>query len=1181
MYTYDQVFEKTLEYFEGDELATNVFFKYVLRDKEGNYLELTPDDMHRRLAKEFARIEKKYPNPMSEDYIYSFLAKFKYIVPQGSPMYGIGNNYSNVSLSNCVVVASPEDDISSIMNTGKNLANLYKRRCGVGLDLSNLRPDGSKVSNAAGTTSGAWSFADYYSYITRMIGQSGRRGALMLTMDIRHPDIEKFITMKQDLTKVTGANVSIKINDEFMKAVENDENYCQYWPLQEGYKSLHKHYQWAPARKVWDLIVNSATKTAEPGILMWDNITKNLPAHCYPDFKTIATNPCCFNKESDVFVVTEKGIKEIKKITSSDKVWVDTEQKWVPTSGYFSAGTASVYKVVFSDNSELEITENHKLNFTKAKRNGSKIEYVDGGLIELKELKVGDKILSHINETNCSLGNKGTYQEGCILGWLAGDGCLNYSSERSQYPSCILDFWKTEHDTAYAMQDILNSMGYDLALQECKENDKLRLKSERITDDLVNKYQFNIWQFRSKDLPAPFLFEASRDFVVGFLKYYFAADGTVTCNHENKSYNIQLASINKQRLIQIQQLLYIFGIKSSIGLGRKGGEKDFGSNRGGAYQTRDLWRISITGKNNIANFNKHIGFACEHKQKILNDIFSTELTKQAKGSNYTTIKSIEHIGEREVGCIEVPDFHRFTANGIISGNSELPLSAFDTCRLISINLKHLVENAFAMKPYFNFEKFKEVVVAAQRLSDDLVDLELEKIDNILSIVDTPDEIELWNKMRKTCADGRRTGLGTHGLADALARLGLRYDSDKAIEVVDKIYATLKESAYQESVDMAANRGSFPVFDWDTEKDNLFIRSLPDHIQHNIREYGRRNISILTNAPTGSVSILSQCSSGIEPVFQLSYKRRRKRNHDEKHQDTDFIDKMGDRWEEFEVFHHNFKEWKDKAYHTEEQPFPDYFVTSSEIDWEKRVDVQSVIQKHIDHAISSTINLPRGTSPEVVGKLYQRGWEKGLKGITVYVDGSRDGVLITNDETKKEKDFQYIDAPKRGEELECDIHNVSVKGERWIILVGLKDGKPYEVFGGLSENIEIPSKYKKGTIIKIGESKTKPSKYNLKVNDMVIKDVLKMFDNVSYQVHTRMVSLALRHGAKPSFLVEQLQKDPDNDLTSFSKVLARVLKKYIEDGTKVSGKSSCPECGDALIYNDGCVLCVSCGFSKCG
>ena len=804
IYTKEEVEQKSNEYFAGDDLASSTFLKYVLKNKSGEYLESSPDDMHRRLSKEFARIEAKFAgiNQLNEETIYSYLQGFKKIVPQGSPMAGIGNLYQTISLSNCVVVDSPKDTMSSIVDTGKDLANLYKRRCGVGLNLSNLRPDGAPVSNSAGTSSGAWSFADFYSYITRMVGQGGRRGALMLCMDVRHPDIERFITMKKDLTKVTGANVSVMIRDDFMHAVEKDEDFTLRFPIDSD---KPKFIRTIKAKALWQLIVDTATKTAEPGILMWDNMLKYLPAECYRDFgfKHIATNPC----------------------------------------------------------------------------------------------------------------------------------------------------------------------------------------------------------------------------------------------------------------------------------------------------------------------------------------------------------------------------------------AELILSANDSCRLITINLKWFVKNAFTAEAYFDAEDFAKTVIVAQRLSDDLVELELERLSAIINSTDCEDEKKLFKKLYDACANGRRTGLGTHGLADCLARLCLRYDSDEALVQVEAIYKQLKEVSYATSVQLAVERGAFPIYNWDLEKDNLFIMSLNGRTLDDMQRVGRRNISLLTNAPTGSVSILSQTSSGIEPVFRNSYTRRKKKNHGDLPEDTDFVDSSGDRWTEFAVFHHNVKEWMNL--NREENKTPDFFVTSDNINWERRVEVQAVIQKHIDHSVSSTINLPAGTSSEVVGNLYFKGWQLGLKGITVYIDGSRTGVLVSKKEEKKSNNvFNYVDAPKRPQEVPCDIYQVSVKGEKWTIIVGLYENKPYEVFGGLSENIEIPSKLKKGSLVKrkLNADKTV---YDLKVDGMLIKDIGKVFANPTYQAHTRMTSLALRHGSRPSFLVEQLLKDQDSDLTSFSKVMARVIKKYVEDGTKVTSDKTCGQCAqENLVYADGCVSCKNCGWSKC-
>jgi len=808
MYSQEQVKEATLKYFNGDELATNVFMtKYCLRDKKGNFVEKTPDEMHKRLAREFARIEDKFitrkSNHLTESEIYSYFKDFKYVVPQGSPMMGIGNDYVNVSLSNCVVVDNPQDSVSSIMDAGKDLANLFKRRCGVGLDISDLRPEGAPVNNSARTTTGAWSFANFYSYVCRMIGQNGRRGALMISMDVRHPDIEAFVKMKRDLTKVTGANVSVKISDSFMKAVENNEMFTLQFPVDAV---VPEYTMDVEATKLWETIIESATKTAEPGLLMWDNITKNLPAHCYPEFKTKTTNPC----------------------------------------------------------------------------------------------------------------------------------------------------------------------------------------------------------------------------------------------------------------------------------------------------------------------------------------------------------------------------------------GEIPLSAYDSCRLISLNLKSLVKNSFEKNAEFDFNKLREVAAVGMRLSDDLVELELEKLDNISKVADTSDEKALWKKLSAAASNGRRTGLGTHGLADTLACLNLAYDSPEALVIIEKIYRTLRNASYEESVYLAQERGAFPAFDWSVEESNEFIQRLPEELKQLIAQHGRRNISILTNAPTGSVSIMSQTSSGLEPVFRNSYMRRRKLSHDEQEVEADHTDELGDRWLEYQVFHHNAQAWIDGHPFKEPGELPAFFVESDSINWQQRVAVQAIIQQSIDHSISSTINLPKGTDPALVGELYMEGWRQGLKGITVYVEGSRSGVLVS--EAPQDKIFPQNTAPKRPRELPCNIHHTTIQGEKWVVMVGLMDGRPYEVMGGLAQYIEIPRDKAVGTLVK-HPRKTMNSIYDLHIgtngDTVIVKDLVKVFDNPNQSGFTRMISLGLRHGANIQYVVEQLQKDRDSDMFSFAKCIARILKNYIPDGQAATEKT-CTECNtEGLVYVEGCVTCRNCGFAKCG
>ncbi len=690
------------------------------------------------------------------------------------------------------------------------LINIHN--CGVGVDISTLRPEGMFVNNAAKTTSGAWSFADLYSYITRMVGQFGRRAALMITFDIHHPDVMKFITMKHDLTKVTGANISLRLSNEFLKAVDNDDDYELRWPVEGEAKIKSK----IKAKEIWNLIVSSATKTAEPGLIMWDNMINNLPAHSYEEFKTISTNPC----------------------------------------------------------------------------------------------------------------------------------------------------------------------------------------------------------------------------------------------------------------------------------------------------------------------------------------------------------------------------------------SEIALSKYDSCRLISINLTGYVLNAFTENCFFDFVKFTNDVKIAQKMADNLIDLELELINKIKSVCSTEDEVNLWHKLYLAGENGRRTGLGTHGLADALAQLRLRYDGEDGLKMIDSIYRVFRDVAYETSIDLASERGSFPVYNYEKEENCEFIKRLPEKLLIKMKKYGRRNIALLTQAPTGSVSLLSKVgnfnsynvSSGLEPVFRLSYTKRKKISQGDKNARVDFVDVMGDTWQEFKVYHSNVDNYFSIFPDEIGKDLPEYFVTSDKINWEKRVKLQGVEQQYIDHSISSTINLPKGTGTDVVSKLYLDSWKQGLKGVTVYVDGSRDGVLIT-DEEKKSKNIidgrptsiTPIMAPKRPKELQCDIHHATVKGIKWTVLVGLLECKPYEFFMGKSADLVIPIKYKNGSIVKAGKSN-----YNLHIkdDDLIIKNIIKTSGDDESAWATRMISMSLRHGISVKYIVEQLSKD--GTIVDVNNVLARILRKYLIQNTDLN-KEFCQKCKiGELIYEEKCKRCLNpeCLWSGC-
>ena len=863
-FTAAQVIASSTEYFGGDEMAATTFAnKYALQTSLGGatpYCELNPNDMHDRIARELHRIESKYPNPRKYTEFRKALQGFEKIVPQGSPMYGIGNPYAIVSLSNCVVVESPEDNMSSIFESGKELANLYKRRAGVGLSLDTLRPENAPVSNAAKASTGAWSFAGFYSNVTRMVGQAGRRGALMLTMNMLHPDVHKFIGMKQDIGNVTGANVSVMLGDSFM---------------------------------------NAATTPGAEWITRWSQ-DKNIQ-------------------------MTDEEVEELLALGGE---WVYAEIK-VP-------------------------------------------------------------VLRDTDETHPVLNT-----------WT----------------------WKSSHP----------------------------------------------------DFP-------------------------------------RLTSFRK-------------------------------------FVAAELWEF---------------------------------LNRCARNTAEPGLLFWDNYG-RELPANYYPGFKSTSTNPC----SEIALSPYDSCRLTSLNLKGFVKNPFTQDAYFDFEEFAHYVRLGMRVMDNIVDLEIECLQNIINMIAEEDEKILWGKLLNAAQSGRRTGLGTHALGDALACLCLRYDSDEAIAQVNSIYNCLRDNAYRESVNLAKERGCFPVYNWETEKGCPFIQRLPNDITEEMKQFGRRNISLLTNAPTGSVSIVSRTSSGIEPTFRHFYVRRQKINPNDADARVDFKDASGDSWQHFDVFERNMQEffefnpdikaqW-DEIYHksphkefsdnmqfwTDElnKILPDYFVYAEMIDPLQRVRLQGVLQSYIDHGVSSTINMNKDVTSDYVREIYEEAWRCGLKGVTVYRDKSRSGVLVTSADSQVPTGIIEHDAPKRPEILPCHIERATVEGEKWTIFVGLLDGKPYEIFGGLAENIEIPKKYTTGYIRKrkcekrenTDETSKRKACYDLIAGDdddpLIVKDVVINFNDDKYGWGTRMLSTMLRHGVPLRYIVEQLRRSYATSLHSFNKAMSRVLAKYDEaDGT---------------------------------
>lgn len=831
-----EILEASRAYFKGDELAATVWMgKYALKNSEGEIFERTPDDMHHRIAAEIARIEKRYPNPLSEQEIYEVLKDFKYIIPQGSPMAGIGNNFQVSSLSNCFVIGDGDrsDSYGGIMKVDQEQVQLMKRRGGVGHDLSHIRPAGSPVKNSALTSTGVVPFMERYSNSTREVAQDGRRGALMLTISVKHPDSEDFIDAKMETGKVTGANVSVKIDDEFMRCVKENKKYVQQYPINSDNPTYTKEID---ARKLWDKIIHNAWQSAEPGILFWDTIINESVPDSYADqgFTTVSTNPC----------------------------------------------------------------------------------------------------------------------------------------------------------------------------------------------------------------------------------------------------------------------------------------------------------------------------------------------------------------------------------------GEIPLCPHDSCRLLAINLYSYVEQPFTEKAWFNKELFAKHAHMAQRIMDDIIDLEIEKVDGILAKIKSdpePDHIKavernLWENIRKKSLQGRRTGIGITAEGDMLAALGLRYGTEKATSFSVDIHKLLATEVYRSSVNLAGERGAFEVFDFEKEKNNPFINRIggvDPGIIEDMKKHGRRNIALLTIAPTGSVSICTQTTSGIEPVFMANYKRRRKVNPNDKDVKISFVDEIGDSWEEYQVFHPKFEVWlKMNGYDPAEvktyddadidmlvKKSPYFKATSNDINWVEKVKMQGAVQKWVDHSISVTVNLPSDVTESLVSDVYQTAWESGCKGMTIYRDGSRSGVLVSNKKTEEEK-FQETQAPPRPTKLKADVMWFqNDDNERWVAVLGILDGRPYEIFTGKAKGFFLPEWVTKGWVIKTKDGGR--ARYDFQFQDsdgykITMEGLSRQF-NKEYWNYAKLISGILRHGMPLPYVVDivgNLILDSDA-INTWKNGVVRALKKYIPDGTKAA-KEACPNCGTegGLIYKEGCKTCTNCDYSGC-
>lgn len=1168
IYSYEEALQASIAYFDGDELAGKVVVdKYLLRNSNNELIEKTPDDMHRRIAKEFARIEeKKFAKPLTEDEIFSYLQGFKKIIPQGSPMYGIGNTNQYITLSNCYVLDPPEDSYTGIHWTDEQISHISKRRGGCGIDISKLRPNGTYTRNSSRTSTGIIPFMERFSNSIREVGQGGRRGALMLTLSVHHPEVLDFATVKNDLKKVTGANISIRLTDEFLRAVVNGEEYEQRWPVEAAEIKVRKQ---TDARAVWKEIIKNAHAMAEPGLLFWDNIIRNSPADCYADFGfgTVSTNPCVVG---NTLVFTDHGVKEVKELLNSEFTSIVNGEFHNSTNkGFWSNGYKDVYKVTTDKGFTFETTDNHKI-------------HTPYGWSELKDLYPGCVISLANHRALKDWEGEGTESEGWLLGNLLGDG---HFSENS----AVLQFWEKDKEIVHdkAVSYINNCLDHrsDLGERYNLERNVLSVKSTYLKT-LSNKYNL----YEDKKICSD-IEKTSKSFYKGFLRGWFDADGTVNVD-DKKGNSIRLSSISIGNLEIAQRMLLKLGIVSSLYKDRKdAGFRLLPDGKGGLklYWCQANHELHLS-KDNLEIFYKEIGFDTPYKQEQLKSIIDNRKRKPNKENFTDSIKSIEYSGIKEVFDCTINNVHEFDGNGIRLHNcSELPLSALDSCRLLLINLYTYVKNPFTENSYFDYDEFYDDVKIAQRLMDDLVDLEVECVDRILEkIKNDPESAELkarevrtFERIRENCLNGRRTGTGITALGDTLAALGIKYDSDLGLDTTEKIYMALKLGAYESSIEMAEELGPFPVWDHKLEYTNQFLLRFKDDflsisddrviygkdLLRRMSKVGRRNISLLTTAPAGTVSILTQTSSGIEPVYQTSYFRKKKGNHNDEHFRVDFTDANGDQWMEFKVYHPKVNEWMRITGETDETKSPWYGSCANDLDWKQRVYLQARANKHVDHAISSTLNLPKDVTVDKVAEIYETAWKAGCKGITVYRDGCRDGVLTTESAKAKE---EITERPKA---VDCDIHHVTVKGKQYFVLVGKINEKPYEVFAG--KNGFLDKEYTSGIIIR-----QKKGFYKLvATNKDLLMAPITQASTEEEETVTRLASLALQSDVSVHKLVQQLEK-VNGELHGFAKAISRVLKKYIPDGTEEQGES-CPTCkAKPVVRQEGCVTCKSCGWSKC-
>lgn len=1182
-YTHQEAIKESKNYFGGNELAANIWIdKYALRNNDNDLVESNPNQMHERIAKEFARIEKhKFKNPYTYEEIYNAIKDFGYIIPQGSPMFGIGNPYQYVSLSNCFVVET-HDSYGGILNTDQQLVQIAKRRGGNGVDLSSLRPVNYPTQNSSRTSTGIVSFAKRYSNSTREVGQSGRRGALMLTISVHHPQILDFINMKRDLKEVTGANVSIRLTDEFLQAVDSGTDYELRWPVENTPKISQK----ISAKLVWDAIIDAAWTMAEPGILFWDHIIRESPADCYPTygFNTVSTNP---SLRSDTYVLTNSGAIQIKELNGKAFYVINAKKEWQKANCFLSGEKKQLYKITTTNNQEIFCTKEHKwpvLNSTNNLFNAfGKVIKVETSKLKRRDKLYFPKLNNPIDNKDC----KFSFDDGFILGWITGDGWLSYhKTNKSEQIGVVFNVQDYDSGIADKVLDYTNNLA-KVKSSLRKDHGNSNCFTFCTTDkNVLSKLKELGLQNKSNGIPTS-VFRGCSQFVRGYVDGLFSADGYIETNKKLSKCKIVLVTSHEKLAKSCQILLSFYGIKSNI-------KKSSGPSKFPKYNSNKIYTrydLVISGIH-TQKFADAFSLSSVDKQNKLNNIIKLGGEEYANTREYLIVKSVEatEIYEDVYDITVHDDTNSFITSPCLTGNcGEIPLCSFDSCRLMVLNLMMFVENPFTNEAYFNWDKFKKYSIMLQRLMDDMIDLEIESIDKIINkIKNDPEKLEikitelnLWNSVKTQCEKGRRTGTGITALGDTIAALNMGYGSKQGISFTKEVYKTLKLSCYKSSVEMAKELGAFPVWNPDLEKNNPFIERIKIEdakLYEDMMKYGRRNIALLTTAPVGTVSLLAMLSSsprrfgttsGIEPAYEMSYLRNRKINEEDvkqKKYKINFIDQNGDAWEQYEVYHQGVKLWMDITGETDPNKSPYYKNCARELDGEIRVCIQAEAQKHIDHSISSTVNLPNDATREDVAKIYMMAWKSGCKGITVYRDGCRTGVLT--DIKEKIKKNQAIKRPK---ELKCEIHQVNKDGKHYNIIVGMVENEPYEVFITQKKNIDL----KDGIL-----HRAKRGHYILKNSDGTIEiDNILEYCSDDQEALGRMVSTSLRHGVDIKYIVQQLEK-VNGHMNIFSKITARILKKYIPDGTTVSGEG-CVSCGcKTLVRSEGCKSCPECGWSKC-